>query len=250
MKKLFLTLFFAAGIFMLWSQGEILFGKRLFLDEPRVHKIQRGEYLSKLAERYYGDPQRWRELALINRAPNPDHVEVGEQILVPAANVASEISRARTLTKVNTLFNEQEKLASREPSSPATNDTPNMPSPEVTGGNGTTLSPEPIAETPTSATPEPAKIGSDFPWLWAGIGVVVLVLSLVGFTFYRRRQTARAKAEAVRKNSEDFRPRRYYGDTAAVKTESADQDDDVKDKDTNFEELRRRRYGDSTPATA
>jgi hypothetical protein len=69
MKKILLTLFFAAGIFVLWSHGEMVWSNRRFLDEPRVHKIEKGEYLSRLAQQYYGDPQRWRELALINRAP-------------------------------------------------------------------------------------------------------------------------------------------------------------------------------------
>src|SRR5574341_1311036 len=109
MKKLLLTLFFAAGIFVLWSHVEMVWSNRRFLDEPRLHKIQKGEYLSNLAQQYYGDQQRWRELALINRSPNPNHVEVGEEILVPAANVADEISRARTITKVNTLFHDQEQ---------------------------------------------------------------------------------------------------------------------------------------------
>jgi hypothetical protein len=158
--------------------------------------------------------------------------------------VASEISRARTLTKVNALFGEQEKLALREPSSPVTNDTPNLPSPEVTTGNETTLSPDAMAEAPAPAAPE---VG-DFPWFWLGAGVVVFVLASAGFTIYRRRQAAQAKAEATsRKNPEDFRPRRYYGDSAAVKTEAVNQDDDTKDQDTS---IGRRRYGDSTPATA
>jgi hypothetical protein len=254
MKKLFLSLFFAAGIFVLWSQGEILFGNRRFLDEARVHKIQKGEYLSKLAEQYYGDPQRWRELALLNRAPNPDHVEVGEQILVPAANAVSEISRARTLTEVNTLFNAQDKLASREPSSSPANGTSlttPTPSSEVATGNETAIHDEPIVETPTATAPESVNLGSDFPWLWIGVGVVALALAIVGFTLYRRRQTAQNEAGiAARKNPEDFRPRRYYGDSSSVKTESVDKDEDAKDKETDFGELHRRRYGDGTPATA
>ncbi|MGH7454374.1 MAG: LysM peptidoglycan-binding domain-containing protein, partial [bacterium] len=103
MKKFFLTLFFACGIFVLLSQGELLWSRFKFLDEPRVHKIQKGESLSKLAKQYYGDPQHWRELALVNRAPKPGHLEVGEEILLPSATVIDELRRSRTATRVNAL---------------------------------------------------------------------------------------------------------------------------------------------------
>jgi len=249
MKKLFLTLFFAAGIFLLWSHGEMLWGNRLFLDEPRVHKIEKGEYLSKLAQQYYGDPQRWRELALINRAPNPDHVEVGEDLLVPAANTISELGRARTITQVNALVDEQQKLATRGPSPSITQTTPaTTPSSEVTSGNGTTPH-EPVVERPTSVAPEPVATESGFPWLWVGVGAVMLALTGAGFEFYRRRQAANEKAEFTFKNPDDFRPRRYNGESASAKTESADQDEDAKEKDASLGESRhRRRFGESATA--
>ncbi len=251
MKKLFLTLFFAAGIFMLWSHGEMLFGNRLFLDEPRVHKIEKGEYLSKLAKQYYGDPQRWRELALINRAPNPDHVEVGEEILVPAANAVTEISRARTLTKVNTLFGEQQTLATRQSSPAITQTDPattTAPSSEITPGNGTTAPHQTVVENSAPAVTEPVSTKTEFPWPLAGAGAAVIVIATAGFVFYRRRQKAQAEAaQKSERHFENFRPRRHYGESAA-KTESADQDDDVKDNDDR-EDLRRR-HKESAPAAA
>jgi len=215
MKKLFLSLFFATGIFILLSQGEIVWSNRLYLDEPRVHKIEKGEYLSKLAERYYGDPQRWRELALINRAPNPNHVEVGEEILVPAANKAAEVSRARTLTQVNTIVRDQEGLAVREPSTPMTNAAPTttMPTsaPEVNRGNGT-IEPEPVAPI-TEETPAPVVEENGFPWLWVGIGAAIL--AIVGVILYRRRQSTEQEVDInIEKKDngvEEFRSRRQYG---------------------------------------
>jgi len=245
MKKLFLTLFFAAGIFMLWSHGEMLLGNRLFLDEPRVHKIEKGEYLSKLAKQYYGDPQRWRELALINRAPNPDHIEVGEEILVPAANAIVEISRARTLTKVNALVGEQQTLTTRKspPSITQTNPaTTTAPSSEITPGNGATVPQQPVVETPAPGVTEPAATKTEFPWPLVGIGAAVFAIAVAGFVLYRRRQKAQAEAAIAVKKKEshfdDFRPRRHYGENAAAKAESADQDDDAKDNDDDREDLR------------
>jgi len=254
MKKLFLTLFFAGGIFILWSHSEMLFGNRLFLDEPRVHKIGQNESLSKLAQQYYGDPQRWRELALINRAPNPNHVEVGEEILVPANNVVAELGRARTITQVNTLVNEQQEQATRAPSKPitGTETTPApAPSSEVTG-NGITPH-EQVTETPAPQVAEPAATENGFPWLLVGIAAVVLLLASAGFAYYRRRQTVDDDDVVVVKkenNFDDFRRRRQYGESKAVKTESVDQEEEMKDKDNDREESRsRRRYSETTATT-
>lgn len=227
MKKLFLSIFFAAGIFVILSQGEIVWSNRLYLDEPQVHKIEKGEYLSKLAQRYYGDPQRWRELALINRAPNPDHVEVGEEILVPAANKAAEINRAKTLTQVNTIVRDQEGLAVREPSAPITDASPTMPtsSPELNKGNGA-IEPEPI--TPVMEdTPAPIVEENGFPWRWVGIGVALLAIA--GFILYRRRQSGEQEVsvnvEKKENGFEEFRSRRQYGMPA--KSQTADQKKDI-----------------------
>ncbi len=227
MKKLFLSIFFAAGIFAILSQGEIGWSNRLYLDEPRVHKIEKGEYLSKLAQRYYGDPQRWRELALINRAPNPDHVEIGEEILVPAANKAAEISRAQTLTQVNSIVRGQEGLAVREPSAPITDSSPTTPtsSPEINKGNGA-IEPEPV--TPImEEIPAPVVEENGFPWLWVGIGAALLAIA--GFIVYRRRQSVEQEVsvnvEKKENGFEEFRSRRQYGMPA--KSQTAEQKKDI-----------------------
>jgi hypothetical protein len=258
MKKIFLTLFFAAGIFVLWSHGEMVWSNRRFLDEPRVHKIEKGEYLSRLAQQYYGDPQRWRELALINRAPNPNHVEVGEEIFVPAANAVAEIGRARTLTKVNALVNDQEKLA-RESSRPITEIAPaTIPSPsgEVTTGNETTEPVAPIEETPTPVATEPVANETSFPWLWVGLGTIVLALA--GIVIYRRRQNAEPEMNFTFKPKEngfdDSDHRRQFGESWPFKPQPANQKQETgeqtKDKDTGSDDFRsRRKYSESITAT-
>jgi len=219
MKKMFLTLFFAAGIFVVLSQSEIVLSNRLLLDEPQVHKIEKGEYLSLLAKKYYGDPQRWRELALINRAPNANHVEIGEEILVPAANKVAEISRARTLTEVNSTVRDQQTLAERQPSAPMTDIVPTTPSPseptsQVTP-NGTL---EPRYNEPYVDEPMPAE-EPGFPWLWLGIGAAVIVV--IGFVIFRRRQqeqNVEIEVKDERNNGvEEFRPRRQYGEVSPAK---------------------------------
>jgi hypothetical protein len=256
MKKLFLFMFFAAGIFVLWSHGEMVWSDRRFLDEPRVHKIEKGEYLSRLAQQYYGNPQRWRELALVNRAPNPNHVEVGETILVPAANVVAEIGRARTLTKVNALVNDQEKLV-QEPSQPITDNAPvatPTPSGEVTTGNGAA---EPVEETPAPiATESPITKEISFPWLWVGLGAIVLALA--GFIIYRRRQNAEPETNFAFKPKENgfdgSRNRKQYGENWPFKAQPAEQrkgdGEEAKDQNTGSDDFRnRRKYDESITAT-
>jgi hypothetical protein len=92
-------------------------------------------------------------VALINRAPNLKHVEVGEEILVPAANAVSEISRP--LTKVNALVGIQQTLATRQSSPSITQTDPattTAPSAEIAPGNGTTD----LASSNSWETPAPA----------------------------------------------------------------------------------------------
>ncbi len=253
MKKIFLSIFFAAGIFVLWSHGEMVWSNRLFQDEPRVHTIQKGEYLSQLAKQYYGDAQRWRELALINRAPNPDHVEAGEKILIPAANAVTEIGRARTLTKVNALLTDQEKLM-RQPSPPITETSPSTtstPSAEVTTGNGTVEPGSPVEKAPA----QPLTRETGFPWMWAGFGA--FVLALAGFVIYRRRQNAEQEANFALKKKEngfdDFLHHRRHGESAPARTSPVAEkkdDDEAKGQATGNDDFRsRRRYSESVTAT-
>ncbi len=209
MKKFFLTLFLAGGFFLMFSHGEVLWSKRKFLDEPRVHKVQKGESLSKLAKQYYGSPKRWRELALVNRAPKPGHLQVGEEILLPSASVINELRRSRTITRVNTLIGEQEKAATAKApeviSQSVQPQAPPAPTPQVetpaTNGEDHSLVPETSPE--TIATP---AAGSAFPWFWLALGVMIIA-GAAGFIWYRRRQAEKPEDDATA-----FEPRRGFDD--------------------------------------
>jgi LysM repeat protein len=210
MKKIFFTLFFMCGIFLLLSPGEVLWGKRKFLDEPRVHKVQKGETLSKLAKQYYGDPKRWRELALINRAPKPGHLEVGEEILVPAAPTISALRRSRTITRVNALIDEQEKVAASSASSnrsvqpQVAEPAAQVAAPANPKSNG--LVPETTPETIAAPIEE-----SGFPWFWLAIGVIIIA-GAAGFIWYRHRHAEKAENEV--NEVKMVEPRRSLDDRA------------------------------------
>ncbi len=200
MKKFFLTLLFTCGFFLLLSQNESLWSKRRFLDEPRVHKVQKGESLSKLAKQHYGSTKRWRELALVNRAPKPNHLEIGEEILLPSVTVINELRRSRTITRVNRLVGEQDNTGTAETpeitskAAPANlpEATPQTEAPVDNSGSNN-LVPETTSETiipPHDTTTE----ASAFPWFWLAVGVM-LIAGIAGFIWYRRQQAEKAENE-------------------------------------------------------
>lgn len=106
-------------ITLAWSTGDVLYSSRMYLGEARIHTIQQGEQLSRLAQQYYGDPDYWRELALINRAPRADDIFPGERILLPSVNAMDKLASARRLSRVNDIVSFEEQLAVDESPSSA-----------------------------------------------------------------------------------------------------------------------------------
>lgn len=111
MLALFKTLLTALGITILFNVGDVLIGSRKFLEQPRIHVVQDGEFLSKLAEKYYGNAEYWRALALINRAPNVNRIYPGEHVILPDAGTIARIAKAQRLSEVNELVANQQALA-------------------------------------------------------------------------------------------------------------------------------------------
>jgi nucleoid-associated protein YgaU len=48
-----------------------------------VHRVQPGETLDRISARYYGDPTRWRDLALANDIEDPLGLRPGSLLSVP-----------------------------------------------------------------------------------------------------------------------------------------------------------------------
>jgi hypothetical protein len=49
----------------------------------RIHRVQRGETLDRISARYYGDPTRWRTLALANGIEDPLGIRPGSVLTIP-----------------------------------------------------------------------------------------------------------------------------------------------------------------------
>ncbi|MDZ7269666.1 MAG: LysM domain-containing protein [candidate division KSB1 bacterium] len=204
MKKILLAGFCGLIMLLVLVHDSVLLSRRRWLETPRLHKVQKGESLSKLAKEHYGEAGYWRELALVNRAPNPDHLEPEEQILLPAASVIVNLRKARTITGVNTLVEQQQLLAqqagrqgSASARSTATATSMPVPAPEVNHTPVTEPAPMPA---PQRSQPEPdipqsqPEASGDRSWFWLILGLVLLG-GLVAFVFYRRRQEGQAAQE-------------------------------------------------------
>lgn len=113
MKKFLLVVLIISGVIGGLTQDSILWSYRLFLDQPIIHNLEKGEYLSQLSIKYYGSPDYWRALALINRAPNPDLVHPKESIIIPDLESVKKLNKARTITEVNKLVGDLEYIMSQ-----------------------------------------------------------------------------------------------------------------------------------------
>ena len=113
MKKVIITLFVVAVLIAGYAYDQFSWAKRLLLGAPTTHVIQQGEYLSEIAKQYYGQADYWRELALINRAPDSDLVFPGEEIIIPSLDVIKEIRLTRMLSKVNSYVKNEEDVIAR-----------------------------------------------------------------------------------------------------------------------------------------
>lgn len=50
---------------------------------PKFYKVRKGDTLRKIANRFYGDPGVWRQIAKANGIKNPDKLKVGRKIKLP-----------------------------------------------------------------------------------------------------------------------------------------------------------------------
>lgn len=113
MKKFLIVVFVIAVLIGGYAYDQFGWCKKLIFGEPTTHVIQKGEYLSVIAKKYYGRADYWRELSLINRAPNSNLVFPGEEIIIPSLDVIKEIRRTRWLSKVNSFVKNEEDIIAR-----------------------------------------------------------------------------------------------------------------------------------------
>lgn len=118
MYKYFMaTVLFVVFVLFLEPAEKVL-SNFLRLDKPIMHQIEEGDWFSKIAQRYYGDPSYAKELALVNRAPNGDLIFPGEKIIIPSFEKIQKIRHTRKLSIVNNLVREQQEMLLSQASEP------------------------------------------------------------------------------------------------------------------------------------
>ena len=50
---------------------------------PRRHKIRRGDTLWSIAQKVYGDPERWPDIARANPQHDPNRLQIGAVLRLP-----------------------------------------------------------------------------------------------------------------------------------------------------------------------
>ena len=172
MKKLIIILLVVGLIIVGYSYDQFVWCKKILTNETTTHTIQKGEYLSEIALKHYGKADYWRELALVNRAPDCDAVFPGEEILIPSLDVIKKIRRTKWLSRVNGYLSGQEilSLIKEQPVQSTVVEPKQLPA--ATAGN--------------AESKEPAKSSSLFMIL-AIVGLV-LAASVAGFIFYRKKK--------------------------------------------------------------
>ena len=56
-----------------------------FRQGNQTYTVQPGDNLSKISKRFYGDPNKYPQIAQANNLEDPDKIKVGQQLLIPAA---------------------------------------------------------------------------------------------------------------------------------------------------------------------
>ena len=232
MLKYFKATFFLLLFVLFLEPAQKLMSNFLRLEQPTVHEIRDGDWFSKLAQQYYGDSSYWRELALINRAPDGDLIFPGENVIVPGFETIRRIRNARKLSVVNELVKEQQSILA------GLNSVPEAGSPDVTTG----VTVQPVAKTVdddagviVSGTQSEAKesqvlqAGSGKALALAGAGVVVLILVVGGFRFVRKRRQEEVSYYGQTEAGEDAVPNnglyfdRYENESEEIADEEEEQ---------------------------
>jgi nucleoid-associated protein YgaU len=78
---------------------------------PRTHQVQEGEHLWMIAEEYYGSGYNWVDIARENNLINPNRLLVGQELIIPKAEVIKPVELP--LTEVGEAISGSEYLVEK-----------------------------------------------------------------------------------------------------------------------------------------
>ncbi len=201
MKKIIFVLLIIALIIVGYAHDQFVWCKKLLFGEPTTHIVQKGEYLSTIAQKYYGNSGYWKELALVNRAPNSNLIYPGEEIIIPSANAIKEIRRTSWLSKVNACVKNEEDIIARlnrgEEPNLATNEPQTTPEQLLDAKASQSIpltqsvaSQTAIPQQPARPAPAVAQSGIS-PAMILGVVAVMLLASVVALTLIRQKKRSK-----------------------------------------------------------
>lgn len=234
MKKLLLILVIAMPILASILPDAILWCKRAILSEPTIHQVDAGEYLSKISLKYYGNEKFWRELALINRAPDSDLIFPGEEIFIPAREVIEQLHRARSLSSVNSLVDAEKEVYAQNqmPAEEALVDSIKT----IASESGTVIKSEETINLDLEPEVEPAaepKKALSLPLILSIIGSVLFLAAIVFLIYLRRNQTADA--------AEDEEPPSSEGEDEPESEDETEGENETEPNYTDYKKSRSKR---------
>lgn len=224
MKKFMITLVMVSVVLGLFSEENILWCKKLIFNEPTYHIVQKGEFFSRLSKQYYGTANYWRELALINRAPNKDLVFPGEKVIIPSLDAVKKLSKSRSLTAVNEIVKTEHDwiakngnvtttpLASSSGETATVKTKPTaVPEPNLTADKAPTAEPVVVpAEHSVDAAagnlqnkPDDYKKSSAFPLIITIVAILLIVGAMSLFLYRRKKKYELEKFEAVGEDTDE-----------------------------------------------
>lgn len=59
---------------------------------PTTHKVEKGEHLWAIAEKYFGSGYNWVDIAQENKLQNPNRLLVDQELIIPKAEVKQPVS--------------------------------------------------------------------------------------------------------------------------------------------------------------
>ncbi len=210
-KRFLLTVALLAGFVIFLDPASEALSRFLRLDQPTTYEIQEGDWLSKIALRYYGDVSYWRELELVNRAPNGNRIYPGEKLIVPSFEAIQKIRRARTLSDVNGVVELQEAiLAGKLDRKREVISTEPAAESEIAPAEAPAAARKPAAVEPKPAPAHPPQLAQATPFYlstpFVTAAVVLAVLAVIGLVLYSRKK----------KSEEEVT---FYGNTTEEKEE-------------------------------
>lgn len=183
MKKFLIVVFIVALLIGGYAYDQFGWCKKLIFGEPTTHVIQKGEYLSVIAKKYYGKADYWQELALINRAPNSNLVFPGEEIIIPSLDVIKEIRRTRWLSKVNSFVKNEEDIIARlkvgEEPVMAENEPKTTPEKMLESQGNVPISASEQVDTKTETAPLPAESNKAEVQSASSLGLILGVIAIL-----------------------------------------------------------------------